>query len=125
MGFPRLNHNPIRYHGDTLKCSICSKQMSYEETNQMWITTRVGTDIIPMLANLCSKECEEQLPKPTKYYVQFPHKGGADLVQPDMSEFEYIEAVYETVTMEKVQIKNEESKDNRSKFLKFLSKLFS
>ncbi len=125
MGFPRLNHNPIRYHGDTLKCSVCNKQMSYEETNQMWITSKVGTDIIPMLANLCSKECEKQLPKPPEYYVQSPHKGGADLVQPDMGEFEYIEAVYETVTMKKAQIKKEVSKDNRSKFLKFLHKLFS
>ncbi|WP_437824561.1 hypothetical protein [Tenacibaculum mesophilum] len=82
MGFPRLDHNPVRYFGDNLKCSVCEKELTYETTNQMWITAHVGTDTIPMLANLCSKECEQNLPKPPENYVQIPHKGGADLVQP-------------------------------------------
>ena len=82
MGFPRLDHNPVRYFGDNLKCSVCEKELTYKTTNQMWITAHVGTDTIPMLANLCSKECEQNLPKPPKNYVQIPHKGGADLVQP-------------------------------------------
>lgn len=82
MGFPRLDHNPVRYLGETLKCSICKKEMTYEETNQLWITLRTGTDTIPLLANLCSKECEEKLPQPPENYVQYAHKGGADLVQP-------------------------------------------
>ncbi len=82
MGFPRLDHNPVRYFGDNIKCSVCEKELTYETTNQMWITAYVGTDTIPMLANLCSKECEQNLPKPPKNYVQIPHKGGANLVQP-------------------------------------------
>lgn len=82
MRFPRLDHNPVKYYGDKLKCSVCEKELTYETTNQMWITARVGTDTIPMLANLCSKECEQHLPKPPKNYVQIPHKGGTDLVQP-------------------------------------------
>lgn len=82
MGFPRLDHNPVRYSDGNLRCSICEKELTNETTNQMWITAHVGSDTIPMLANLCSKECEQSLPKPPKNYVQFPHKGGADLVQP-------------------------------------------
>jgi hypothetical protein len=82
MGFPRLTDNPIRYLGDTIKCSVCEKTMNYEQTNQLWISLNVGTDILPLLANLCSKECESKLPIPPKDYVQFPHKGGADLKQP-------------------------------------------
>lgn len=82
MEFPSLNHNPIRYLGDTVKCSVCNKTMTYEQTNQLWISLNVGTDILPLLANLCSKECENKLPTPPKDYVQFAHKGGADLEQP-------------------------------------------
>lgn len=82
MGFPRLTHNPVRYSGETLNCSICGKTMTYEQTNQLWISLKVGTDILPLLTNLCSKECESKLPSPPKDYVQFAHKGGADLEQP-------------------------------------------
>ena len=35
MGFPRLTHNPVRYSGDSLKCSVCSKIINYEQTNQL------------------------------------------------------------------------------------------
>ena len=57
-------------------------RITYEETNQLWVTLRIGTDIVPLLANVCSIECEERLPKPPENYVQFPHKGGGKLVQP-------------------------------------------
>ncbi|KIC03023.1 hypothetical protein OA88_05905 [Flavobacterium sp. JRM] len=82
MGFPRLNHNPVRYFGDTINCSVCKKTITYQETNQLWISLKVGTDILPLLTNLCSKECEDKLPNPSENYVQFPHKGGSDLKQP-------------------------------------------
>ncbi|SHF73501.1 hypothetical protein SAMN05444377_11742 [Flavobacterium fontis] len=82
MGFPRLTHNPVRYSGDTVNCSVCGKTMTYEQTNQLWISLNVGTDVLPLLTNLCSKECERKLPTPPKDYVQFAHKGGADLEQP-------------------------------------------
>lgn len=76
-----------------LKCSVCKKEISYEQTNQLWITARVGTDTIPMLANLCSDSCKYQLPTPPENYIQFPHKGGAKLIQPpDEYEFFEIEA---------------------------------
>lgn len=34
------------------------------------------------MTNLCTKECEGKLPTLPKDYVQFAHKGGADLKQP-------------------------------------------
>jgi len=82
MGFPRLTHNTVRYSGDTVNCSVCGKTMTYEQTNQLWISLNVGTDVLPLLTNLCSKECEHKLPTPPKDYLQFAHKGGADLEQP-------------------------------------------
>lgn len=82
MGFPRLNHNPVRYSGDMVSCSICGKKLTYLQTNQNWISLYVGTDVLPLLINLCSKECETKLPTPPPNYLQFAHKGGADLKQP-------------------------------------------
>lgn len=82
MSFPRLDHNPVRYHGPKVLCSICKKEMTYAETNQLWVTLRIGTDVVPLLANLCSTKCEEALGKPPEHYVQYPHKGGSGLVQP-------------------------------------------
>jgi hypothetical protein len=82
MGFPSLENNPVRYYGSRLNCSICKKEIGYTETNQLWISLWIGTDTLPLLANLCSKECESQLSKPSTDYIQLPHKGGASLQQP-------------------------------------------
>src|SRR5687768_13246059 len=82
MGFPDLTNNPIRYEGNTVHCSICRKEMTYDQTNQLWISLKVATDILPLLANICSKECEDRLPKPPGEYLQYAHKGGAGLKQP-------------------------------------------
>lgn len=82
MQFPSLDGNPVKYFGASLKCSICQKEMSYADTNQLWISLRTGTDVIPLLANLCSSECEAALPQPPDEYVQYAHQGGSDIVQP-------------------------------------------
>lgn len=82
MGFPRLTLNPVRYEGSSVKCSICKKEMSWQETNQLWVSLRVGTDVLPLLANTCSAECERAIPKPPENYIPHPHKGGAQLKQP-------------------------------------------
>jgi len=89
--FPNLTQNPVRYEGKILKCSICQKEMNDEEVNQFWISLRIGTDVLPLLVNSCSKECEEKLPAPPKAYVQNHHKGGLDLVQPSYEEWEKIQ----------------------------------
>ncbi|WP_210418655.1 hypothetical protein [Aliikangiella coralliicola] len=86
MGFPYLGENPVRYSGDIVHCSLCRKEMSYDETYQLWITLRVGTDDLPMLVNSCSEECTSQLLKPPAYFVSRPHKGGSRLQQPNLDE---------------------------------------
>lgn len=120
MGFPLLQHNPVRYEGQSVKCSICKKEMSYEETNQLWITLRVGTDNLPLLANLCSKECEEKLPKPPDNYIQNPHKGGADLKQPSEDEWEEKNLI--EIPLNEIENKNNE--DETPKLLKLIRKIW-
>ncbi len=88
MGFPYLGHNPVRYAGDTVSCSVCKKELAYAEIYQLWITLRVGTDDLPLLVNSCSEECTSNLPEPPYYYVTRPHKGGSRLQQPKMDEEE-------------------------------------
>ena len=82
MRFPDISHNPVRYEGDTVRCSICNEVVTYEQVNQVWITLKVGTDIVPLLVTSCSEECENRLPTPPENYIQHPHKGGSGLAQP-------------------------------------------
>ena len=86
--FPKLDHNPVRYKGEKVKCSVCEKEMTYNETNQLWTSLRIGTDVVPLLANLCSIECEKAIPQSPKGYVETPHKGGSELKQPSYEEWE-------------------------------------
>lgn len=79
--FPDLKDNPARYFGDKVRCSVCKKELTYNEVNQLWITLDVGTDTLPLLANLCSDECERNLPAPPVGYIPYAHKGGPDLKQ--------------------------------------------
>lgn len=95
MGFPNLIHSPVKYFGENLNCSICKKEIAYEETKQMWITLWIGTDYLPLLTNICSKECEDKLnqyPKPAEYYWQYPHQGGSELEMPKMTQMEWARA---------------------------------
>lgn len=131
MSFPRLNHNPVRYSGDTVNCSICSKTMTYEQTNQLWISLSVGTDILPLLTNLCSKECENKLPIPPEDYIQFAHKGGIDLKQPldedELFELEmknYQNKQSENVIETKPMKNNEISENKRFTILKLIRKIW-
>ena len=117
--FPKLDHNPVKYLGEIVKCSVCEKQMSYNETNQLWTTQRIGTDTLPFLANLCSKECEEKIPNSPKGFVQFPHNGGADLKQPTYEEWEKVNVI-------KIMPKelNENKKKEKPKLLKLIRKIW-
>lgn len=56
--------------------------MDYGQANQLWVSLRVGTDVLPLLANLCSPECEAMIPQPSENYVRFAHKGSTQLKQP-------------------------------------------
>ena len=122
MGFPRLTHNPVRYSGDRVKCSVCKKEMSYAETNQLWIALRVGTDVLPMLTNLCSKDCESKLPQPPKGYVQYAHKGGADLIQPSYKEWE--EANVVKYSMDDLEKLKQKEGNKKPKLLKLIRKIW-
>jgi hypothetical protein len=122
MRFPLLTYNPVRYFGETVKCSHCNKEISYEQTNQLWITLRVGTDSLPLLANLCSIACEEKLPKPEIGYVPFPHKGGAELKQPTNKEWN--ELMQQKYKEQKIEIQNISTQEKEPKLLKLIRKIW-
>lgn len=82
LHFPWLKGNPVRYLGDTVKCSVCGRETSYDKILQLWISLKVGTDVLPLLVNSCSSECTQSLPVPHPNYVQQPHRGGTSIVQP-------------------------------------------
>lgn len=121
-GFPELVHNPVRYEGERVKCSVCKKEMGYNDVNQLWISLRVGTDVLPLLVNLCSATCESILPQPPAGYVQHAHKGGADLKQPSYQEWEKANVVRYTV--EELENMNESNKDKTPKLLKLIRKIW-
>ena len=80
--FPNLNHNPVKYFGNDTKCSICKANSPTTGFEQYWLSYRVATDVLPLLANICSDDCFKQLPKGTDNYLPYPHKGGKDIHQP-------------------------------------------
>jgi hypothetical protein len=85
--FPDLRDNPVRYFGELVYCSICRKEMTYDQVNQVWISLLIGSDVVPLLANLCSDECEKCLPAPPPGYLPAAHKGGPDLKLPDVKRY--------------------------------------
>lgn len=122
MAFPLLEHNPVRYENALIQCSICKKEMKHEETNQLWITLRIGTGTLPLLANLCSKKCEQKLPESPKGYVQNPHKGGSGLKQPSEEEWEQANIV--KIPSEETQNQNQNNKYGIPKLLKLVRKIW-
>ncbi len=80
--FPSLKENKLKYSNDSLKCGICKQAITYDQANQFWITLNVATDPIPLLVNLCSTACKEDLPQGEGNYLEFAHKGGEEVKQP-------------------------------------------
>ena len=64
-----------------LACSICNGPVDHE-LRQVWISRRIGTDVLPLLVNAYSAACVAALPEPHRGYVPVPHTGGPDVVQP-------------------------------------------
>ncbi|MEU5694338.1 leucine-rich repeat domain-containing protein [Actinosynnema sp. NPDC020468] len=62
-------------------CGVCVGPVD-RELHQVWLSRRVGTDVLPLLVNACSADCVAALPEPERGYVPTPHTGGPDLVQP-------------------------------------------
>jgi hypothetical protein len=63
-------------------CSVCAGPVE-RELRQVWISRRVGTDVLPLLVNACSAACVAALPAPHSRHVPTPHTGGPDVVPPD------------------------------------------
>lgn len=81
--FPRL---PTALPADAVAadCSLCQSSLHGRKILQRWISLRVGTDVLPLLAQLCSAECVSALPTPPDGYVQHPHEGGPEVEQPEI-----------------------------------------
>lgn len=62
-------------------CSVCDRPIS-RQFHQVWISYKVGTDVLPFLVNACSPACIDVLPKPDRDHVQTAHTGGPAIVQP-------------------------------------------
>jgi hypothetical protein len=63
-------------------CSVCGGPIDPARFRQQWISLRVATDVLPLLANACSTACVEALPEPAEGYVRTPHQGGRSVRQP-------------------------------------------
>ncbi|WP_196439032.1 hypothetical protein [Planomonospora sp. ID67723] len=63
-------------------CSVCDRSIAAAGLHQVWISLRVGTDVLPLLVNACSPACIDALPAPAEGYVPTPHTGGPGIVQP-------------------------------------------
>jgi len=79
--FPRLPQVHAAYLPQ--RCSVCDASLVNVTPKQVWISLRVGTDVIPLLVHACSDGCVADLPETPEGYVQYPHTGGLDLVQPE------------------------------------------
>ena len=82
MPFPQLP-SVVPAGSAPLGCSVCTGPFGSSSAIQVWISLRVATDVLPLLVHACSQDCVRALPRPPDGYVERPHQGGRDLVQPD------------------------------------------
>jgi len=81
LAFPRLPAEPPE--GTTPPvCSVCAGPFAASGPHQVWISLPIATDVLPLLVHACSSDCVAALPAPPKNYVDHPHHGGSELVQP-------------------------------------------
>ena len=83
--FPALRQVPVQFYQDETRCSVCDQISTAQQLNQVWISIRVATDVLPLLARVCSLKCLQQLPKGAENYLSEPHKGGLGITQPPKS----------------------------------------
>lgn len=62
-------------------CSVCDGPVT-QLLHQVWISLRLGTDVLPLLVNACSPVCLNQLPASASDHVPGPHTGGPSVHQP-------------------------------------------
>ena len=80
--FPRLNAANLKSNTESTNCSVCRKQLGPDSAMQVWISLRIGTDVLPLLTTVCSNDCVRRLPPPARGYVDHPHTGGLGVIQP-------------------------------------------
>jgi len=80
--FPRLDSASPQSLTPSKNCSVCDQPFQSTVPFQVWLSIKVGTDVLPLLVNACSKECIGRLPHGANGYVDSTHAGGLDLVQP-------------------------------------------
>jgi hypothetical protein len=80
--FPRLEGQASNASASQGSCSVCGNDSSPDLMAQLWISLRLATDVLPLLVNACSNECISRLPGAARGYVDRPHAGGLDVVQP-------------------------------------------
>ena len=59
------------------RCSVCDGALASSGLHQVWLSTRVATDVLPLLVTACSENCVGKLPDGALGYVRTPHGGGA------------------------------------------------
>ena len=79
--FPKLGGDNSKTNLPT-ECSVCRRTLASETARQVWISLRVATDVLPLLVSACSEECIRRLPPGAYGYIDRPHTGGLDLIQP-------------------------------------------
>ncbi|WP_406007674.1 leucine-rich repeat domain-containing protein [Streptomyces sp. NBC_00637] len=81
LPFPALGSAAFR--PDALGgCSVCAGPLPPSGPEQVWISSVVATDVLPLLVNACSQACVDALPEPAAHHVATPHRGGPTVVQP-------------------------------------------
>ena len=80
--FPRINTKETKEYINPKKCSVCGTDVTKENVIQVWISLRVAMDVLPLLVNACSENCINSLPSGADGYIQKPHQGGIEMIQP-------------------------------------------
>jgi hypothetical protein len=78
--FPRLPQRAT--DAEPKQCSVCRAELAGQTPIQVWISSNIATDVVPLLVHACSTRCVQHLPKPADKYVQRAHQGGLGLAQP-------------------------------------------
>ena len=82
LPFPRVNTEETKNFINPQKCSVCGADISKDNVIQVWISLQVATDVLPLLVNACSEYCINSLPPGAEGYIEKPHQGGTEIIQP-------------------------------------------
>ena len=65
------NLPPERYGAPAItRCSVCRTPLTKTGLHQVWVSLKVGTDVLPLLVNACSLDCVARLPPGPSGYVE-------------------------------------------------------